>query len=247
MTRSHTWFLLLLGLFTISCSQHYYIKDTKTSQIRIKPDSLGVDSGIWNLITPYKQKLDAQMNEVIAITESDLKREQPEGNLNNLMAEAILWYVTKNSEIKAEVSALNYGGIRIPFISKGNITVGKVYELMPFDNMIEVLELKGKDITALCDLMALNGGWPVSGIRFHIENRKATNITINGNPVVESSSYLLVTSDFMANGGDKADMLKNAVKRTSVNYKVRDAIMDYLKNKQSINLQKDGRISFTQP
>lgn len=187
------------------------------------------------------------MNEVIAVTESDLKREQPEGNLNNLMAEAILWYVTKNSEIKAEASALNYGGIRIPFISKGNITVGKVYELMPFDNMIEVVELRGKDIIALCELIALNGGWPVSGIRFTIENRKAANITINGNPVTEASTYQLVTSDFMANGGDKADMLKNAVKRTPLNYKVRDAIMDYLKNKQSINLQTDGRISIAKP
>jgi 2',3'-cyclic-nucleotide 2'-phosphodiesterase (5'-nucleotidase family) len=114
---------------------------------------------------------------------------------------------------------------------------------MPFDNMLEVLEIKGSDIELLCNHIAANGGWPISGIRLTIRDGKANKITINGATIQSEKTYLLVTSDYVANGGDKADMLKRAVKRYPINYKVRDAILEYLKNKQTIQLERDGRIS----
>jgi 2',3'-cyclic-nucleotide 2'-phosphodiesterase (5'-nucleotidase family) len=221
---------LYLGLSFVfaACHSSFEISKHRVSYNRIKADSLEADSQMLRLIAPYKQKLDAQMNEVIALTTNTLLRTQPEGTLNNLMAEAMLWYVTTQTEFKPDMAMMNYGGVRLPQISAGNITVGKVYELMPFDNLLEVLEIKGADIDLLCNHIAANGGWPLSGMRFTIRDGKA---------------YLLVTSDYVANGGDKADMLKRAVKRHPINYTVRDAILEYLKNKQTIQLEKDGRIS----
>ncbi|MCE2786427.1 MAG: 5'-nucleotidase C-terminal domain-containing protein [Bacteroidota bacterium] len=236
---------LYLGLSFVfaACHSSFEISKHRVSYNRIKADSLEADSQMLRLIAPYKQKLDAQMNEVIALTTNTLLRTQPEGTLNNLMAEAMLWYVTTQTEFKPDMAMMNYGGVRLPQISAGNITVGKVYELMPFDNLLEVLEIKGADIDLLCNHIAANGGWPLSGMRFTIRDGKANNLTINGAAIESEKTYLLVTSDYVANGGDKADMLKRAVKRHPINYTVRDAILEYLKNKQTIQLEKDGRIS----
>lgn len=234
---------LSLSFVFAACHSSFEISKQSVSYTRIKSDSLEADSQMLRLIAPYKQKLDAQMNEVIAQTTNTLLRTQPEGTLNNLMADAMLWYVATQTELKPDMSMMNYGGVRLPQISAGNITIGKVYELMPFDNMLEVLELKGSDIALLCNHIAANGGWPVSGLRFVIRDGKAQTITIKGAAIAYEKTYLLVTSDYVANGGDKADMLKRAVKRHPINYKVRDAILEYLKNKQTIQLEKDGRIS----
>ena len=236
---------LYVGLSFVfaACHSSFKISKQSVSYNRIKADSLEADSQMLGLIAPYKQKLDAQMNEVIAITTNTLLRTQPEGTLNNLMADAMFWYVATQTELKPDMAMMNYGGVRLPQISAGNITIGKVYELMPFDNMLEVLEIKGSDIELLCNHIAANGGWPISGIRLTIRDGKANKITINGATIQSEKTYLLVTSDYVANGGDKADMLKRAVKRYPINYKVRDAILEYLKNKQTIQLERDGRIS----
>lgn len=234
---------IIISACTAACHTPYEVSQKNASAVRMNADSLQTDSNILLMIAPYKHKLDAQMNEVIARTGNNLFRAQPEGTLNNLMADAMLWYVATQTELKPDMAMMNYGGVRLPQISSGSITVGKVYELMPFDNMLEVLELKGSDIKLLCNHIAANGGWPVSGLRFAIKEGKAQRISINGTAIESEKTYLLVTSDYVANGGDKADMLKNAVKRTAINYKVRDALLDYLKNKQIIQLEKDGRIS----
>lgn len=247
MNAKYPFFFVILCGTLFSCSNQYYLRESKPSITQVKPDSIGVDSGIWKMIAPYKLKLDAQMNEVIASTSADLLKEQPEGTLNNFMADAIFWYAAKFSDKPIQAVVLNYGGVRIQSIGKGDITLGRIYELMPFDNSIDILDIKGEQIIDLCNLAARNGGWPVSGIRFTIQNNKAVNITIQGNPIVEDATYRLVTSDYLTNGGDKAFMLKRNVKRQALNDKIRDALIDYLKNKQTINPVKDGRITIAQP
>ncbi len=238
--------LFLVAVFALqfSCGTTYQIEKKQAGYNKINSDSLPANAVIAQMIAPYKAKLDSQMNEVIARTETDLKKEQPEGTLNNLMAEAVLWYVSSQTDLKPDVSMQNYGGIRVPYINKGAITVGKIFELMPFDNMVEVVELRSAEMTELCNHIAAYGGWAVSsGLRFKIKNGKAEQITVNGEALDENKTYKLVTSDYLINGGDNCTMLQRAVKRTPLNYKIRDAVIDYLKYFGTINLQKDGRVS----
>jgi 2',3'-cyclic-nucleotide 2'-phosphodiesterase (5'-nucleotidase family) len=249
MIRNSILVILLAG---VSCSGPYVLNNSRTAQVRIKQDSLQlVDSAIVRMIAPYKQKLDAQMNEIIAVSDVDLIKEHPEGGLCNLVADAVMSYGNKTYEKPVDICVLNYGGIRIPSVAKGNITLGKVYEIMPFDNQLEVLEIDASTCKKLLDHVAKNGGWPVSGVSFRINNAAAENIQVKGRPLDENRTYLLITSDYIINGGDNATMLGKPVKRTALNYKVRDAIIDYLRevksNNQTINTQKDGRITVAQP
>lgn len=250
---SEVRFFLVIIIFAIqSCTGPYYLKDKQASQTRIKQDSLQlVDSIVVKMIAPYKQKLDAQMSEVIAVSDVDLVKERPEGSLCNLIADVILAYGSKTHDKPIDFCVLNYGGIRIPSVSKGNITLGKIYELMPFDNQLEVIEISGTACRQLLDVVAKNGGWPVSGVKFRINNMIAEYIYIKGAEFDANKTYTIITSDYIANGGDGITMFQNSVKRTPLNYKVRDAIIDQLRemknNNQPINTIKDGRVIVVQP
>lgn len=244
MNIRYSFFTMCGILIMQACASHYAQTGKQTSQTRIKADSLQLyDSATHYFIAPYKKQLDAQMNVVVGSTKTMLLKERPEGTLGNLIADAAVWYATQHYPKPIDVSVMNYGGIRIPSIAAGNITVGKVYELMPFDNMLDVLEISGQTLNDLLQLVAASGGWPVAGVQMTISNNKAVDITIGGAPLQPDKIYTLITSDYIANGGDNAFMLKNYVKRTGLNYKLRDAILDYVKSAGELNMQNNGRIT----
>jgi 2',3'-cyclic-nucleotide 2'-phosphodiesterase (5'-nucleotidase family) len=234
--------LLAIGILMVgACSGPYQLAKQTDNNIRVIADSLQLyDTAIANMIAPYKQKLDAQMNEVIGEAESTLTKELPDGTLGNFVADACLVYA-QNNNATADFCVLNSGGVRIPTIQKGAITVGKIYELMPFDNMIEVVELDGAACKELFAWIAKWKGAPVSGIELTLENGEATNVKIKGEPFNESKTYFVATTDYIANGGDGANMFAKG-KRSNYNYKLRDAIIDYVKTKQTIKANNNGRI-----
>lgn len=234
--------LLAIGILMVgACSGPYQLAKHTDNNIRVIADSLQLyDTAIANMIAPYKQKLDAQMNDVIGEAESTLTKELPDGTLGNFVADACLVYA-QNNNATADFCVLNSGGVRIPTIQKGAITVGKIYELMPFDNMIEVVELDGTACKELFAWIAKWKGAPVSGIELTLENGEATNVKIKGEPFNESKTYFVATTDYIANGGDGANMFAKG-KRSNYNYKLRDAIIDYVKTKQTIKADNNGRI-----
>lgn len=234
--------LFAIGILLVgSCSGTYQLAKHTDINIRVIADSLQLyDSTIAFMIAPYKQKLDAQMNEVIGEAEQTLTKELPDGTLGNFAADACLIYA-QNNNATVDFCLLNAGGIRLPAIQKGPITIGKLYELMPFDNMIEVVELDGNACKELFAWIAKWKGAPVSGIELTITDDEANNVKIKGEPFNESKTYFVATTDYVANGGDGAAMFAKG-KRTNNNYKLRDAIIDYVKNKQTIKADNNGRI-----
>jgi 2',3'-cyclic-nucleotide 2'-phosphodiesterase (5'-nucleotidase family) len=239
----HPAFICALVLL-FSCSKRYTITGTQTGQTRIKADSLRLyDSTVHYFIAPYKAALDSQMNVVVGTTRTTLIKEKPEGTLGSLMTDAAVWYASTHYDKTIDLCVMNYGGIRIPSIQEGKITTGKLYELMPFDNQLEILEVSGQTVNELLQLVADAGGWPVTGITMTIDNGIAKDIMIGNTPLDLNGTYMLVTSDYVANGGDKAEMLKTYTKRTGLNYKLRDVIIDYVRATGELNIIKDGRIT----
>lgn len=130
----------------------------------------------------------------------------------------------------------NYGGLRLPSLAKGELTVGEVYELMPFDNQLVVLNLNGVVMKKLVDAIADKNGWPVSrGLSFVIEDRKATDILINGQPFDPSKTYRAAVPDYVANGGDQSDYLTDLDQEESGVF-IRDIIIEHLEELQEHKL-----------
>lgn len=228
----------------MSCSPKLQLNNSLKQQYAISKD-LPMDSAMLAFYKPYKQRLDSNMNDIIAVAETEISRGKPEGRLNNLVADAIAESGRQN-QIKFDVAYTNYGGLRLP-LPQGKISLYKVYELFPFENRLVAVTFKGSDMQLFLDYIAEMGGDPVSGIRFKIKDKKAIDIFINGEPFNNNKEYVVLTSDYMANQGDGGYIFAKAYNRQEYQIKLRDAILDYLKQQtqagKTINPQLDGRIT----
>lgn len=237
--------LFSLALLSVTaCSKKVYLQNTDANLYSVSTD-LPRDSSIVKYLKPYKANLDSQMWKVIAYAEKDIKRGRPEGPLNNLMADA-MYIVAKQNNMDFDLAYTNYGGLRLP-IPKGDIRLFNVFELMPFENRLVTVKFKGNDMKAFFDYIAGMGGDPISGATFKIRGKKAVDIRINGEPFDPSKEYTVLTSDYMANGGDGGDIFYKATGRKEYSMKLRDALIIYLeqqtKSGNKINPQVDGRIT----
>ncbi len=156
------------------------------------------------------------MDRVIIVSEMSMQKKTPEGLLGNFTADAALKQVENNFHskdfYKVDFCFLNNGGLRAA-LPKGDITIGNIYSLMPFENEMVLLTLNGATTLKLINFIAAKGGMPVSGLTMHIQDSKVTEAKIQGMPFDSTKSYVVATSDYLANGGDNLSFLTEAEKK----------------------------------
>ncbi len=184
-----------------------------------------VDSAFIRFLVPYGNQLKSSMGKVIGRSENGLYKKQPESEIGNFMADAVKDMSEKKYGKKVDAAFVNYGGVR-SYIAKGDVTVGQIFELMPFDNLVIIQEIRGAVLQQFLDVTALDGGWPLSGLTMEIKNKKASHILIGGKPIDRDVVYSIANSDYVANGGSNCSMLKG-IKQENKGYLLRDALIDY--------------------
>ncbi len=215
-------FLILLA----SCSSSYRTQGMQYKDYHITATQ-PQDSQLLSLIKPYREQVTARMSDVVGVADQTLDKQAPESSLGNFMADAFLTMARQKFNTHVDLAIMNYGGIRLTQLPAGNVTRGKIFELMPFDNVLILQQLKGNVLQQLLDLTAARGGWPVAGASFQIKDKKAIHVMIGNKPLDPAATYVLANSDFVGNGGDDADMLR-PVPQQSIGYLMRDAIIDYI-------------------
>jgi len=194
----------------------------------------GIDTAMRAMLAPYQEQERQAMEQVICYTRAPLSKSQPESTMGNLIIEAQLLAARKlDSTINISVS--NYGAMRIPYISPGALTRGMVYQMMPFDNSLVIMEISGEKLQQLCNHIAAWGGWPICGVSFQIQDKKAIHVLVGGKPLQPQHIYKTVTSSYVANGGDYCDFLQDC-SRITYNILVRDTILEYLER-----IQQEGK------
>lgn len=126
-----------------------------------------------------------------------------ESPLGNLFADLM-----KAAYPEADVALTNAGGLRAN-LPAGPLTYGALFEAMPFDNRFALLTLTGKHLKRLVRANVTRDGgiysWAGLAARVECKNDQlAVSITINGKPLDEKKTYTVVTSDYLASGGDGA-------------------------------------------
>jgi 2',3'-cyclic-nucleotide 2'-phosphodiesterase (5'-nucleotidase family) len=241
----HRAFAVLFSVLLIS-SCHRPLTVAKSDYRQYAIDSqTGVDSAFVNYYLPYKEKMQSEMDKVIGQTEQELtKPSAPETLMGNFFADALLTEGLKKDP-SIQFTLATKGGLRTTF-PKGDITVSHVFELMPFENEMVVLKLSGENVQKLIEFIVNKDGEPISGMRMKIRNKQAYDVTIGGQPFDVSKTYNLLTYDYLADGGDDLECLRQPLERREINKKVRDAllenIMDLTRQGKKINAQLDGRI-----
>ncbi len=233
----------LLALL-IGCSPKLTLSGSDKALLPVSKD-MPQDPEVLAYYAPYKKKIDSAMNSIIAVSAKEIQKGKPEAPLNNLMADA-MYVIAKQKQVAFDIAYTNYGGLRIP-LPKGDIPLYKVYELMPFENFFTTVKLKGPDMLAFFNWVAAMGGDPISGARFSIKDKKAVNITINGQAFDVNKEYIILTSDYMANGGDGGEVFSKGSERKEIPFKLRDALVEYLEQQTKagkiIDPKNDGRIT----
>jgi len=225
------YYIYIGTLLLLACSPTYNLQSHEDKVVAIQSSA---DSTSLAIIAPYQKAIEQEMNEVLTYTKYDLEKGRPQSTLGNFVTDLCLNYAD------AHMCVMNNGGLRTT-INKGNITRGKLYELMPFENELVLLELDENDYLGLLNYICKRGGEPFSGIDITMtEERKIINHSV---PVdfSKGEKVKVLTSDYLANGGDKMSFFQNK-EQLKVGIKLRDAIIDYCTKTDTINMQLDGRI-----
>lgn len=245
-------FSVAIGGF--SCHRPVHVTSVTPGYSEVNKATAQSDSATHSILAPYKLGMDSIMNEVVGQTSEAMpkERDKSETLLGNFVADVCL--EKGNSAYKPEdgipgqVCILNNGGLRSS-LPKGNITRGNVFELMPFDNEIVVVTISGSKMWELIKYVAASGGVPVAGMKMGLKADKTPGaVFINGVAFDSTKTYKIVTSDYLASGGDKMSFLKEPLRIEQTGYRIRDAILDYFlatkKQGTIVTPKLDGRIYY---
>jgi len=203
------------------------------------------DSAYISYLQPFKQKVDEKMNVVIGRTSQSMRAHAPESLLSNLSADIYLQAASDYLKLPVDIAIVNLGGLRTQ-IPAGDITLRKVFELMPFENELVILWLRGDKLKNLLDYFASINGEGVAGLQMRIDNGQATDILIGSENLDNQKLYCTATNDYLADGNDNMEPLAAYEKRENTGIKIRDMFLDYIKNETAkgnlIQSKLDGRI-----
>jgi 2',3'-cyclic-nucleotide 2'-phosphodiesterase (5'-nucleotidase family) len=207
-------------------------------------DSIADDPAMDALVAPFRDRMDAEIREVIGRAAVPLVKGSPEGTLGNFATDAMLWAARRATDLPVHMAMTNNGGLRVP-IAEGPVTVGQMFELMPFENMLSIVTLSGGQVAQLADQLAAARGEPIAGFSFRIETAEggavARDLLVGGRPVEPGAEYRLVTNDYLANGGGTFTALHEPLARADLPVLLRDAFIAYVRAVSVLRPQVEGR------
>lgn len=187
-----------------------------------------VDGTVEALLLPFRSDVDSIT--AIKITESPVTFPHRSIAQINLVADIVEAEGSDMIGEPVDLAFMNRGGIRCA-IPEGIISRGLIMQMLPFDNRIVIMKIKGSDLVDAFDAMAMRGGDGVShGVRatFDAATHKCTSVTVNGEPIDPERTYTLATIDYLAGGGDYMAPLTRGTTVLCDRRVLFDVVSDYL-------------------
>lgn len=252
MKGKNILFPLLAAVLMTGCTKHAQI-----TQIDVRP--LGVtaslnatpDSVCAAIVAEYRDLVVEKQSPVLGTCATLMEKATPECELSNFAADAVRYAGDKINGAPVDFAITNMGGLRNVF-NPGNITVGDVYNMFPFENFLFLLTLDGNQLTTLFEQVAAAGGQCISGARLVITPaKKLVSATIGGKPVNPESKYRIATINYLAEGNDGLSILAEGTDRHLCEDGVmRQVVTDYIatftERGEPISAPVEGRITLKQ-
>jgi 2',3'-cyclic-nucleotide 2'-phosphodiesterase (5'-nucleotidase family) len=208
-------------------------------------DEVPDDPQMVKVMNKWKDKLKAITEEKVTTISVPLTRSYgEESTMGNMVADAIL-----NAYPEYDFAITNSGGLRQD-IDIGDVTVGELISAFPFPNTIVQLEMKGSDLRMTFEHGAdlTNGILQASkGVEMAYDERapmakRVTEIKIKGVPLDDNKTYKVLTSNFLADGGDGFLLFKKNSFYKNSGVQILDAMVKYLKNHETYEPKIEGRV-----
>jgi 5'-nucleotidase/UDP-sugar diphosphatase len=150
--------------------------------------------------------------------------------------------------------AFHNGGNMRTELPKGPLTQEQILTVLPFENYLFIVSLKGKDIVELFNFIASvpqgAGAWPQVSreLRYTIDYSDGTgkllDLTINGEPVDPEKTYRFCTNDYLLGGGDGYTVLTRSEDPFNTSLLLSYVVVEYIRAHDGIiSPATDGRIT----
>ena len=239
---------LLLALVAAGCQRGPYRPTAHFAPATSQPvgKSQAEDPAVAALIRPYHDKVTAEMQGVLGTAPVALAKKSGESPLANFVADLQRQRAAEVLHEPVPLSVMSNGGLRAS-LPAGPVTLGNVFELMPFENELVVLDAPAVTVQQLFDYAA-HVKMAISGATYTATpDGRAQDIRIGGQPfdAALAKPYAIAISDYLAGGGDNMVFFKNiAPRHTGV--LLRTAIADHIraltKAGQPVTAQVEGRV-----
>jgi 5'-nucleotidase len=212
-------------------------------------------------IAELAQPLDEIRNKVVAEAAAAVDGDRTicrvqECQMGNLVADAMLDRVKDQG---VQIAIANSGGIRAS-LEPGEVTMGEVLTILPFQNTLSTFEISGQELVAALEngvsqVEEIKGRFPqVAGLKFTWDPSVAPNegriqevLVDMGDgftPVDPEKTYLVVTNDYVRNGGDGYTVFAGDDKNAyDYGPDLADVLAEYLAAKGPYTPYTDGRIA----
>jgi len=203
-----------------------------------------------SFVEPYRNHINQDLDNVLSYAPENMDKSKGkwQTTIGNFLADITLQKANslfeKSNGKQVSICLLNHGGIRAP-IAKGDVTARTAYQVMPFENSLIIAELKAEQIIELVEYFVQEKrAHPIAGIQIELsENQKSyNNIMIQGQPLDETKTYFVATSDYLMTGGDNMFFFEKAIGSYDMNYKLRNLIIDYFNENDTLPIVLDDRI-----
>jgi 2',3'-cyclic-nucleotide 2'-phosphodiesterase (5'-nucleotidase family) len=243
--------LIILGIVAFGYAQNVSAPKYKYQYKMVRLDSTydaKIDPKLAKYVDKKRRQMEKQMMVVVAHTNEELESFAPESPLSNFLTDILLneasKYIKDPTFDNLDISMLNFGGIRTS-MPKGDVTVGDLYRISPFDNYLTFIVLKGSELRKALGRFTDQFNAPYAGATLVYTNNKPSQILVQGNPIDDNRLYTLVTLNFISDGGDH--LLENIrfekIEYTTVTF--RDFLIAELKSMtargEMVTGKKDGR------
>jgi 5'-nucleotidase len=213
------------------------------------------DEGTVARIAELAQPLDEIRKKVVAETSEMIDGDRAvcrvmECPMGNLIADAMLARVADQG---IQIAVQNSGGIRSS-IDAGEVTMGEVLSVLPFQNTLSTFQVSGATI-----LEALENGasqieevagrfLQVSGMTYSVDAKaevgsRISDVMVGGEPLDPAKVYGVVSNNYVRNGGDGFAMFKTADNAYDYGPDLADVTAEFIAANGAYTPYVDGRIT----
>ena len=220
----------------------------------IMDNSVAEDGATVERIAELAAPLEEIRNRVVANTAAAIEGDRSfcravECEMGNLVADAMLDRVADQG---IEIAIANGGGLRAS-IDAGEVTMGEVLTVLPFQNTLSTFQVTGETIVAalengVSEIEEGAGRFPqVSGMSFTVDptaeaGSRISNVLVGGTPIDVSATYGVVSNNYVRNGGDGYKMFRDAENAYDFGPDLADVTAEYLAANAPYQPYTDGRI-----
>ncbi|PJE28581.1 5'-nucleotidase [Pseudooceanicola antarcticus] len=173
-----------------------------------------------------------------------------ECGMGNLIADAMLERVADQG---VEIAIANSGGIRAS-IDAGEVTMGEVLTVLPFQNTLSTFQVTGATFVealenGVSQIEEGAGRFPqVAGVTFTVDpsaepGSRISDVMVGGAPIEADKVYGVVSNNYVRNGGDGYAMFKDAMNAYDFGPDLADVTAEYIAENAPYTPYTDGRIT----